>query len=236
LTADDFGPFSTVLQNLYSLLTNACTLAVTLDPRGDKLPREVSEMKIALAKMGLLLAASSLLWSGPVNSGQHAIDPHTSVMTVKVYKAGVLSALGHDHEIVAPIAGGKVDTNAQSVELNIDAGALRVRDPKASEADRDEIQKTMLGPEVLDVQRNARIVFRSTAVQSAGPGSWTLQGNLTLHGQTRPVTVSVSERQGHYVGHSLLKQTDFGIKPVRKAGGTVRVKDEIRIEFDIQLD
>jgi len=30
-----------------------------------------------------------------------------------------------------------------------------------------------------------------------------------------------------------LKQTDFGIKPVTIAGGTVKVKDELTIEFDI---
>ena len=30
-----------------------------------------------------------------------------------------------------------------------------------------------------------------------------------------------------------MKQTDFGIKPPGKAG--VRAKDEVRIEFDVQL-
>lgn len=193
-------------------------------------------MKIRLVKALLpFLAASSLVWSADVNPQPHAIDAHTSVMTVRVYKAGVFSALGHDHEIAAPIAGGKVDTTVPSVELQVDAGALRVRDPNASEKDRNEIQKTMLGAEVLDVERNSRIVFRSTAVVPKGPNSWTVHGDLTLHGETRPVTVEVSEREGHYVGHSLLKQTDFGIRPIRLAGGTVRVKDEIRIEFDIQL-
>jgi hypothetical protein len=32
-----------------------------------------------------------------------------------------------------------------------------------------------------------------------------------------------------------LKQTEFGIKPVKVAGGAVRVKDEIQIDLDIQL-
>ena len=183
----------------------------------------------------LFLAAGSLMWGAAENSPPHAIDTHTSVMTVRVYKAGVLSAFGHDHEIAAPIAGGKVDTAAQTVELHVDAGALSVRDPKASEEDRNQIRKTMLGPEVLDVERNSRIVFQSTSVESISQNSWTVHGSLTLHGVTKPVTVEVSERQGHYTGHSLVKLSDFDIKPVKVAGGAVRVKNEIRIEFDIQL-
>ena len=110
-----------------------------------------------------------------------------------------------------------------------------MRDPKISDKDRDEIQEAMLGPKVLDSERYPEIIFRSTAAEPRGTGSWMVRGNLSLHGQARSVAVEVSERDGHYVGNTRLKHTDFGIKPVRIAGGTVRVKDEIRIEFDIQL-
>jgi polyisoprenoid-binding protein YceI len=156
-------------------------------------------------------------------------------MTVRVKTAGIFSVFAHDHDISAPIAGGGVDTAAQQVELRVVAGSLRVRDAKASEKDRAEIQKTMLGPDVLDSERYPDIVFRSATVAPAGTDSWEVRGNLTLHGQTRPVAVKVSEKAGHYVGTALLKQTDFGVKPVRIAGGTVRVRDEIQIEFDIEL-
>jgi hypothetical protein len=30
-----------------------------------------------------------------------------------------------------------------------------------------------------------------------------------------------------------LKQSAFGIEPIRIAGGTVKVKDEVKVEFDI---
>jgi len=183
----------------------------------------------------LVLAVASPLRSAPKTPASHAIDTRTSVMTVRVYKAGMLSAMGHDHEISAPIASGTVDTGAQRAELHVDASALRVRDPKGSEKDRAEIQLTMLGPEVLDSEHHKEIVFRSTSAESAGAGSWKVHGNLTLHGQTRPLTLEVTEKAGHYVGFALLKQTDFGITPIKVAGGTIRVKDEIRIEFDIQL-
>jgi len=147
----------------------------------------------------------------------------------------MLSAFGHDHLIDAPIASGMVDTTAKRVELRVNSAALRVRDPKASESDHAAIQKTMAGPEVLDVARYPEIVFQSISAESAGPAAWRLRGNLSLHGQTHAVTVDVSEKDGHYAGSAVFKQTDFGMKPVRAAGGTVRVKDEMRIEFEIRL-
>lgn len=58
---------------------------------------------------------------------------------------------------------------------------------------------------------------------------------MTLHGETRPVEADVREAEGHYTGTVQLRQTEFGIKPVKVAGGTVRVKDEVGIDFDIQL-
>ena len=42
-------------------------------------------------------------------------------------------------------------------------------------------------------------------------GGWTLRGNLTMRGQTRPVTVQVTLKDGRYTGATTVKQTDFGI-------------------------
>ena len=187
-------------------------------------------LRITIAFLG-----AACLWAAVASAQPRQIDTQNSTLTVRVYKAGLLSAFGHDHEIGAAVARGSADKGAHTVEFHVDAGALRVRDPKVSEKDRAEIQKTMLGPEVLDVQRYPEIVFRSTAVEASGPDSWKVTGSLALHGQTRPLTVTVNDKAGHVTGNVQLKQTDFGIKPVRVAGGTVRVKDEIRIEFDVQL-
>jgi len=38
---------------------------------------------------------------------------------------------------------------------------------------------------------------------------------------------------GRYRGTAALKQRDFGIDPITIAGGTVKVKDEVKVEFDI---
>ncbi len=180
------------------------------------------------------LAAATLMCVPGVSAQKHDIDTQKSTLTSHVGKTGAFSGLGHEHEVRAPIHSGTANTGSHPVgEIHVDARALRVIDKDDSEKDRAEIQKTMLGPEVLDSEHHQEIVFKSIAAEPAGQGRWTLQGHLTLHGQTRPVTVHVTLRDGRYTGEAIVKQTDFGIRPPGNAG--VRAKDEVRIEFDLRL-
>jgi polyisoprenoid-binding protein YceI len=181
-----------------------------------------------------ILAAVSFLFTGILFAQQHAIDTKQSTLTIRVGKAGVFSALGHEHEIRGAINSGSAETGAHpSVEVHVNARALEVIDKDESEKARAEVQNTMLGPEVLDSERFNDIVFKSTSAESAGEGKWTLHGNLTLRGQTKPVIVQVTLKGGRYTGEAIVKQTDFGIKPPGIVG--VRAKDEVRIEFEVQL-
>src|SRR5450631_2355745 len=177
----------------------------------------------------VFLAAASWVCGLGVSAQQHNIDTQKSTLTIHVGKTGVFSGLGHEHEVRAPIHSGTADTGLHpGVEMHVDARALRVIGGDDSEKDRAEVQKTMLGPEVLDSERHQEIVFKSTSAEPTGQGRWTLRGNLTLRGQTRPVTVQVTLRDGRNAGEATEKQTDFGIKPPGKAG--IRAKNEVRIE------
>jgi polyisoprenoid-binding protein YceI len=179
-----------------------------------------------------MLAVPLALWSTDATLSKE-IDNQKSSMTVRVFKSGLFSAFGHDHEISAAIRQGSVNETDRSVELVVDARQMRVMDKDVSEKDRAEIQETMLGPKVLDTAQFPEIRFHSTAVDRASEGRWTVHGDLTLRGQTRPVRVEVKEQSGGYRGTAELKQRDFGIEPVSVGGGTVKVKDEVRVEFEI---
>lgn len=179
-----------------------------------------------------------LLGAAVPASGQsrRPIDTANSRVIVRVYKSGLFSPFAHNHEIEARIAEGEVDLgNPPSVTLSFQSARLRVLDPEASSRTRAEIQRTMLGPEVLDVARFPEIRFASQHVNEAGPDRWRVEGELTLHGMTKPVAFVVTEAAGVYRGAVLLRQTDFGIRPVRLAGGTIKVKDQVHIEFEIRI-
>jgi hypothetical protein len=182
----------------------------------------------------VFLAGATLVCGLGVSAQQHNIDTQKSTLTIHVGKTGIFSGLGHGHEVSAPIHNGTADTGLRpKVEVHVDARGLRVVGKDEPEKDRAEVQKTMLGPEVLDCEHHPEIVFKSAGAEPGGPGRWTLHGNLTLHGQTRPVTVQVTLKDGRYTGAATVKQTDFGIKPPGKAG--VKAKDEVQVEFDVQL-
>src|SRR6202047_4712309 len=114
-------------------------------------------------RRSIFLAAASLFFVLDVSAQQHAIDTQKSTLTIHVGKTGAFSGLGHEHQVRAPIQSGTADTGAHpAVEIHVDARALRVIGKDDSEKDRAEVQKTMLGPEVLDSARHQEILFKST--------------------------------------------------------------------------
>lgn len=164
---------------------------------------------------------------------RHQIDVQKSVLTIRVYKSGLFSAFAHDHEIRAPIQSGSFDEQKRMVEFKVRSADLKVLDPGASDNERSQVQSTMLSPKVLDPGKFPEIAFHSTSIDAAGEGKWNVQGELTLHGVTRPVKIDVAGANGSYRGSVRLRQTEFGITPVTIGGGSIKVKDEVRIEFEI---
>ena len=181
------------------------------------------------------ISAVSAVLSAQVtrSAGSASIDVEHSTMTVHVYRSGLFSFAGDNHEIQAPIASGAVTEAARTVELKVDVRRMRVLDPNLSADKRSQVQEKMLSPDVLDPNRYPEISFRSTGVEEKNSNNFSVKGNLTLHGQTRPIDVSAVRTQSHYRGSATIKQTDFGIKPISVGGGTIKVKDEVRIDFDI---
>jgi polyisoprenoid-binding protein YceI len=172
----------------------------------------------------------------PPQSSARPIDTEHSKLTVRAFKAGLFSPFaGDNHEVSAPIASGSINDSEKnsSVSLKINARELKVLDPKLEPDKREEVQETMHSEKVLNSTVFPEIEFTSTQARSTGPDRWMLVGRLTLHGVTHAVTVNVQRQNGHYIGATTFRQTDFGITPISISGGTVKVKDEVRIEFDV---
>ena len=178
----------------------------------------------------LLIALCAAL----VSAQNKAIDVQRSTITVHVGKAGLFSAAGHDHWVNAPISAGVVnDSDRPHVEFSVDASKMAVKpDPKVDAKTQAEIQRDM-HQKTLESARYPEISFRSSRVEKQTDEQWKVDGPLTLHGVTKPITVVVKRNGGAYVGHATLRQTDFGIKPISAAGGTVKVKNELEIDFHI---
>jgi len=204
----------------------------------------------SVRRLTVAFATLSILAPAPrIGQATHTIDPEHSTLRVSVGKSGLFGAFGHDHAIDAARVSGTVEFDAvdparDAVNFAVATSSLRVVDPGVSASDREKVQSTMLGPAVLDAERFPEITFTSTSVSpspsaSAGP-EWTgldLAGVLRLHGVERPLDVPVQLRaEGttvHVHGEATIRQTDYGMTPVTAVGGTVRVKDQVKITFDI---
>jgi polyisoprenoid-binding protein YceI len=185
----------------------------------------------------IIVVAASVVFMAATVRGQaetRPIDTGHSTLTVFVYKSGLFSAFADNHVIKAPLASGSIsEESSPRVELAVHAADLSVIDPGVSADRRAEVQTRMLGPEVLDTAKFPDITFTSETIVPAGKDRWNVNGRLTIHGQTRAITFFVTRVNGRYRGDVAIKQRDFGIEPITIAGGTVKVKDELKIQFDL---
>jgi len=177
-------------------------------------------------------------------AAHYVLDKRSSRFTVRAFAAGMLSSLGHSPTFAVQDFEGEAafdpDTPEKaSLVLRIKSSSLEVTDDIKSK-DRREIESTM-NDSVLETVRFPEIVFRSAGVASdkIGDGRYQvkLSGELSLHGMTRavtvPIQVSVLGDEFRAEGEVSLSQSDFGIRPVSVAGGTLKLKDELRVGFNI---
>jgi polyisoprenoid-binding protein YceI len=199
--------------------------------------------RLASAAAALLLIPAANL---PQQSSNYSIDSQQSKVEIHVGKEGAFKAFGHDHLISARQVSGQAQFDPQkidqsSVTLRIPTKSITVVDPGESEKDRQDVQATMEGEKVLDVGKFPEITFASSSVSAAKKTSdgWelTLVGKLNLHGVEKPVSFPLHIRADasglHGQGELSVLQTDYGITPVKVGGGTVKVKDKLKITFDI---
>ncbi len=172
----------------------------------------------------------------------YRFDPAKSLIQIHLDTAGALGFVGHAHLIQTPLQQGTLiyaaqDPGKSSVELAVNAKALQVIDPKMSAKDRAKIQATMESDRVLDVQHYPQIKFKSLRIEPMGADHLRVIGNLTIRGQTHSVVVEAGLQQAGSLlkaeGQSRFKQTTFGIQPVTAGLGTVRVRDEMTISFQV---
>jgi polyisoprenoid-binding protein YceI len=161
------------------------------------------------------------------------VDVEHSTIRIHVGKSGLFSAAGHEHWVTAPIAEGSLEETPPHISFRVEARKLQVEEDTSLSAEKQaEVQHTMQ-TQVLESEKFPDISFRSTSIRETGANNWEVRGDLTLHGQTRVVAAKVQKQQGAYTGRCQFKQTDFGIQPVRVAGGVVKVKDQLDIEFSV---
>jgi polyisoprenoid-binding protein YceI len=173
-----------------------------------------------------------------IPAGSYKLGPRNGTLSIRTKKGGAASKAGHDLLIRVTAWSATLDAGdggaPTSVSLSADSRSVSVVEGTGGikaldDADKANIRKT-IDKEVL---KGAPIEFRSTAV--AGNGPYHVSGELELAGRRAPASFELSAADGRITGAATIKQTDFGIKPYSGLFGTLKVLDDVRIDFDAEL-
>ena len=167
------------------------------------------------------------------------IDPVHSVAEFKVKHMMISNVKGQFTGVAGFLTLNESDITKSRVEATIDATSVNTRDPQ-----RDGHLKSA---EFFDVEKFPTLTFQSKSVARKGEGELTIQGDLTIHGVTKSVTLSVEgpsaaakDPWGNTrIGLSAvtkINRKDFGLvwnSPLETGG--VLLGDEITITLDVQF-
>ncbi len=163
--------------------------------------------------------------------------------SIKVYtkREGMAARVGHDLTLVPSSWSAEVnldpdDITRSSVSATVDGHSLEVVEGHGgatplSDKDRADIKKNI----AQKILPNGSMSFRSTTIESSGDGKFTVGGELTIAGTTRPVRLELAQNGDRVSGRVSLRQTDFGIKPFSAMLGALKVADSADVEVDVKL-
>src|SRR5277367_4755101 len=176
-------------------------------------------------------------------AGVHYVtDTRASQFTVQAFADGIIAVVAHSPKIAIRDWTG----DARFVPDSLKDASLRVKARTDSfevldelrDDDRRELHRVMR-EEVLEVNKFPELIFESSTVnadkQKADLYRVNMTGNLTLHGVTNSQSFFAQLAFGidsfRAYGEFTILQTDYSIKVASIAGGTLRLRDELKCSF-----
>lgn len=195
--------------------------------------------------IGLILATLPGIMMRPQTTVTYNLDASQSKFMAHANRSGLLWFKGHSHHLAASEFTGQVQLTPDtitpaSLRLIVKAASLH-----ETGADFTEPQKQIINKELKEIvfhpDQYPDITFQSTNVtaKNSGAGRYDVKidGNLTLHGVTKRITIpAVVTLQGdnlRAVGEFSIDRDDFKVKATSAFHGMVRVDDDVKFEFDI---
>ncbi|WP_338331946.1 YceI family protein [Acetobacter sp. LMG 32666] len=160
-------------------------------------------------------SAQTVTDAAQIKSGTYVVEPAHTQIGFSVLHFGFTNYFGAFSN-----ASGALELNAQSPA----SSRLSVTIPVASvQTTSSKLTDELKSPQWFDAAKFPNATFVSTSVKMVGQNDATINGNLTLHGVTKPVTLTV-----HFVGAGVnpmdkkyttgfdatgtINRSDFGIK------------------------
>jgi len=199
--------------------------------------KTLPRLATASAAVAFALSTAALSLPAAAQTATWAVDPIHSEVSFRVKHLVISKVTGKFKKFEGTIAADPKAPAAGTVELKIDVASVDTSDEK-----RDAHLKA---PDFFDAAKFPEITFKSTKIAPAGQDVYDVTGNLTMHGVTKPVTLSVrangfakdpwgNERAGFEVTGKLNRQ-DFGVSWSKTLdGGGAVVGDEVELQIAVE--
>jgi len=164
-------------------------------------------------------------------------DPYHTQVEFSAKHLGMMTVRGHFAEVTA---SGEIDVEhpeRSQLEATINVSSIRTHN-----AQRD---KDLLSSNFLEVDKYPTLTFKSTQIEPAGTDRYTMTGDLTIKGTTKPVTLKVVKygeftdpNMGHRIGYAAegkINRKDFGMEFDMMLDGKFIVSHEIQINIEGEL-
>jgi polyisoprenoid-binding protein YceI len=164
------------------------------------------------------------------------IDPSHSSVEFAVRHMAISTVRGRFRSVSGTIESGD-DGTLERVQATIDARSVDTGEPQ-----RDAHLRSA---DFFDAETHPFLTFRSTTVRAQAGGRYEITGDLTIRGQTRPVTLQVEtvgplpdpwgNRRAAATISGALNRKDFGLtyNQALEFGG-VLVGEEVRFTIDVE--
>lgn len=165
--------------------------------------------------------------------GTWEVDPVHSSVEFSVKHVGIATVKGRFNEFEGTLEVGPDGAVAH--------GSVEVQSVDTREPQRDDHLRS---DDFFDVASHPKIEFRSTAIRQTGEDELQIDGDITIHGVTRPITLD-AELEGTETDHqgkqrvgvsasAQIKRSDFGMRFNAALGsGNLVVSDKVKILVEV---
>lgn len=168
-----------------------------------------------------------------LKQGAYTLDQAHASLLFKIDHLGYSNYVGRFNALDATLDFEAGQPETAHIDARIDMTSLDIAN--------DEFARELMGPNWFDAARFPVAIFQSTRVIQLTDTTGTLTGNLTLHGETQPVTLDITFNGAAYdrlrgadvIGFSangIIDRTDFGVS---KFSGLIT--DNVMIEIEAEF-
>ncbi len=162
---------------------------------------------------------------------KYDVDPVHSFINFRAKHLNVSYAYGRFVGPKGTLVIDEADPSKSTLEVSVQADKITT--------DHEGRDKHLKGPDFFDVKQFPTISFKSTSVKKTDDTKWEVAGDLSLHGVTKPLTVTVTrigtgpgmkgETRTGLESMFTVKRSDFGMTNMIPAVG-----DEITLVIAIE--